>query len=105
MAAPQPVQAIDPRVRRGIAAFLEWLPTIDLPPVSRIILYGSHARGDFHEESDVDLAVVQVGRVPAGDERFKWVDRLNAARDTVLLEMSVDLWGANSNSTRDRGVR
>ena len=52
MAAPQPVQTIDPRVHRGIAAFLEWLPTIDLPPVSRIILYGSHARGDFHEESD-----------------------------------------------------
>ena len=52
---------------------------------------GDGTRGDFHEESDVDLAVVLVGRVLAGDERFKWVDRLNAARDSVLLEMSVDL--------------
>ncbi|MCY4157329.1 MAG: nucleotidyltransferase domain-containing protein [Gammaproteobacteria bacterium] len=29
-----------------------------LPPIVRVMLYGSHARGDFHEESDIDAAVV-----------------------------------------------
>ena len=86
-----PARTIDPFARRGIAEFLERLSTINLPPVSRIILYGSYARGDFHDESDVDLAVVLVGQPAAGDERFEWVDRLNAARDDVLLATSVNL--------------
>ncbi len=28
------------------------------PQLDKLILFGSHARGDFHEESDIDFAVV-----------------------------------------------
>jgi len=34
----------------------------------RLILYGSHARGDATEESDVDLLVVLKGKVDSGTE-------------------------------------
>lgn len=37
-----------------------------------LILFGSHARGDFHEESDVDFAVVlRKPEVRAAEEIFK----------------------------------
>ncbi|MEM0962695.1 MAG: nucleotidyltransferase domain-containing protein [Bacteroidota bacterium] len=31
--------------------------------LERVVLYGSHARGDAHEDSDVDLLVVLRGKV------------------------------------------
>ena len=43
---------------------------------SKIILFGSFARGDFNEGSDIDLAVI-------GDWRESFLDRIK-----VLLEMN-----------------
>jgi uncharacterized protein len=40
--------------------------------VERVVLYGSYARGDFHEDSDVDLLVIK-----ETDERF--IDRIASA--------------------------
>ncbi len=34
-----------------------WL-IVKVLPVSRIVLYGSHARGNAHPESDIDVAVI-----------------------------------------------
>lgn len=38
-------------------------------PISKIILYGSFSRGDFHQGSDVDLIVV-------GDFKGRFFDRI-----------------------------
>ncbi len=40
--------------------------------VERVVLYGSYARGDSHEDSDVDLLVIK-----ETDERF--IDRIASA--------------------------
>ena len=40
---------------------------VELPGITRVILYGSRARGDYHDESDVDLAVVLAGYRPDSD--------------------------------------
>lgn len=52
---------------------------------NRIILFGSHARGDADDHSDVDLLVVQ----PAVNDRYEEMVRLNRALQGLL--MPVDL--------------
>jgi uncharacterized protein len=40
--------------------------------VEKVILYGSYARGDFHEDSDVDLLIVK-------DTNERFVERISTA--------------------------
>ena len=42
--------------------------------LKQIILYGSHARGDFTEESDIDLLIVLKGKVVPGKEIDRMID-------------------------------
>lgn len=55
--------------------------TDSLPPVIAVLLYGSYARGDFHAESDVDVAVV----FDAGESvsAYGLLDRLAPCRPEV----------------------
>ncbi len=55
---------LHPNAHKGIQSFVRYLADIELPPVSRLILYGSYARGDFDPLSDVDVAVVLAGTAP-----------------------------------------
>ena len=48
----------------AIDTFVSALATADIPPVARVLLYGSRARGDFEPDSDADLAVVLPGEPP-----------------------------------------
>lgn len=41
--------------------------------LAKIILYGSYARGDFHEESDVDFMVVLKGEEPSRSQEISRV--------------------------------
>ena len=50
--------------------------------LSAIYLYGSYARGDFREDSDIDLMIALKGEVNPGQE----VDRLSK----VLSDISLD---------------
>ena len=59
--------SVDPVTVRAVDNFLARLPITQLPPVKRALLYGSRARGDFQEESDVDLAIVLQGSRPASE--------------------------------------
>ena len=52
---------------------------------SRIILFGSHARGDADDRSDVDLLVIE----PTVSDRYEEMIRLNRALKG--LSMPVDL--------------
>jgi predicted nucleotidyltransferase len=69
------------------------LPIIDalakdlsrFPSVEKIILYGSRARGDADERSDIDLAVV----CPNATDR-EWVDIWCVVDDAKTL-LSIDL--------------
>ncbi len=42
----------------ALSMFVDRLREADLPPISRVLLFGSQARGDHHEDSDIDVAVV-----------------------------------------------
>ena len=42
-------------------------PLVSPYPVSRVILFGSHARGEAAEDSDVDLIIDSEGRLSAFD--------------------------------------
>lgn len=48
----------------------------------RLVLYGSQARGDTHEESDVDVLVVLQGTVEPGEE----IRRLGDVRTRLGLQ-------------------
>ena len=49
---PEVVEAMDELVSRLAAKRDEF------PPICQVLLYGSHARGDYHKDSDVDVVVV-----------------------------------------------
>ncbi len=42
--------------------------------LERIVLYGSYARGDATEDSDIDLLVVLKGKVSPGEEIDRMID-------------------------------
>ena len=52
---------------------------------SRIILFGSHARGDADDHSDVDLLVVE----PAVSDRYEEMVRLNWALKGLLIPVDL----------------
>jgi len=52
---------------------------------SRIILFGSHARGDADDHSDVDLLVVE----PAVSDRYEEMVRLNRALKGLLIPVDL----------------
>ena len=88
------------KARRGIGVFIQHLAELRFPPISRLILYGSHARDDFRAESDVDLAIVLAGEAPdenAGSEALRLTHALTDADvasfdETHILVEPVVLW-------------
>ncbi|MZP28190.1 nucleotidyltransferase domain-containing protein [Heliobacterium undosum] len=68
------------------------------PEVERIILFGSRARGDHEERSDIDLAIV----APDATQR-QWFDILDAVEEAdTLYSIDVLRWEEVSNALRDR---
>jgi predicted nucleotidyltransferase len=63
--------------------------------VERVVLYGSHARGDWVEDpgggylSDFDILVLVTSPALAADESL-WADCQDRARDAVLAERAID---------------
>lgn len=60
---------------------------IDDLPVTLVVLYGSHAREEETEESDIDLAIAYRDTVPEIERtraRFALIDRLSTRLDTAV---------------------
>ena len=67
---------LDEETKYVIGLFMAELPVSDIPGLSRVLLYGSRARGDHDRWSDVDIAVVLDGGDPGGNARSAMSDRL-----------------------------
>ena len=72
--------------KRAIDVFLTLLEQSDLPPVAKVLLYGSHARGEQHADSDIDIAVVLRGDAPPRSERRVLRRKLSYLRSDAMLE-------------------
>ena len=88
---------LKPDIRDAIGVFLTHLERSELPPVAKVLLYGSHARGEAHAESDIDLAVVLAGDAPPRSERseLRWklsYLRSDAIQETLQPLSAVLLW-------------
>ena len=73
---------LTPDERAGLAAFVERLQQRYGDDLLRVRLFGSKARGDFHDESDLDLLVVL--RMERGDYRGHWNELVDLAWDIQL---------------------
>lgn len=51
----------------------------------QIILFGSYARGTFHEDSDIDLLVIKDTNETPEQRWFRVKQLLNAVHDTVAV--------------------
>ena len=69
---PTPACTAPPKVEQGIESFLQRLA--EAHPNARAYLYGSFARGDWLEDSDVDMVVVSPDFT--GDPLFQRMSRL-----------------------------
>jgi len=49
---------LPPLIHDAIARFIEKIQTKFPDTITQIILFGSYARGDYHQDSDVDLLVL-----------------------------------------------
>ena len=66
---------------QAITLFMEKIAT--LFPVKRVLMFGSRARGDYHTESDIDLAILMTE--PSGDFFTLKLEMDDIAYD-ILLE-------------------
>lgn len=54
----------DALAQEAVRVFFSCLDVASLPPMSRVILYGSRARGDHRDDSGVDIMLVFAGAEP-----------------------------------------
>ena len=69
--ATRHVVDISSETKQAVELFMAGLQELDLPPVSKVLLYGSRARGGHQHDSDVDMAVVLEGSNPGDDTKHR----------------------------------
>lgn len=75
---------MDP-TRAAIAAFKAAAAALYGPRLRRVVLFGSHARGEATEDSDIDLVLVLKGPVDA----YREIERLGEATWAIDLQYGV----------------
>ena len=83
--------SLDNDTKRAVNSFMTHLADAKLPAVSRVLLYGSRARGDYHADSDVDIAVVLTGGNPGGDARYDLQMLLSEVRSRAMLHTNMSV--------------
>ncbi len=86
---------MEPPIKNILQELREALEALYGPRLKRLVLYGSHARGDATDDSDIDVMVVLEGLVRPGEEirRMGWIrTRLNLKYEHLLslLPLSED---------------
>ena len=66
------------------------------PPRSRVVMFGSRARGDSHAHSDVDLLVIE----PFVDDPIAEAVRLRSALDGLRVPIDVLVFGQQDAQRR-----
>ncbi|MYK37585.1 MAG: nucleotidyltransferase domain-containing protein [Gammaproteobacteria bacterium] len=83
--------AVDSSTAQAMDEFIARLREADLPPVQRVLLYGSRARGDYHEESDIDIAVVFPG-APPDAYPYRLLHQLSGIAYEIVLSRRGDVY-------------
>ena len=60
--------------------------------VLKIVLFGSHARGDAHPESDLDLLVVESDEVASGTPRYERSPKYYSATHGTFPARDIVVW-------------
>jgi len=68
-------------IRESLKTFLHVI--INQFNIDKILLFGSHARGDFHEYSDIDLIIV-------GDFEERFFDRIGNILDLAPHDLNIE---------------
>ena len=71
---------LDSLTQEAVRLFFSNLDGASLPPMSRAILYGSRARGDHRDDSDVDIMLVFAGVVPDYDTQVTICNAMASAQ-------------------------
>ena len=74
-------------MRNAVKLFMTHLTDVKLPAITRVLLYGSRARGDYHVDSDIDIALVLPGNDPGDGTLFNLLMRLSDVSSMTMLEM------------------
>ena len=84
---------LDALTQEAVRLFISSLDTESLPPMSRAILYGSRARGDHRDDSDVDIMLVFAGAGPDYDTQVQVCNAMAVAqaRANAALPPGVDV--------------
>lgn len=77
--------------KAAVSLFLTYLAEAGLPGISRVLLYGSRARGDNHAGSDIDMAVILDGYSPDKDTRFALRMQLSDVRSLALWQTNMPI--------------
>ncbi len=70
------------------AEFKQAMQTLYGDRLLRVILYGSYARGDFHEDSDVDFLIVLRGEEP---KRMAEIERVHPVKSKLSTKYDIEL--------------
>lgn len=73
----------------AIRLFVSYLSKAELDNVSKVILYGSRARGDHRPDSDIDIAVIFHHANPDEAVRHKLQMRLSEIRSEAMLQADI----------------
>ena len=74
---------LDALTQEAVRLFFSHLDVASLPPMSRAMLYGSRARGDYRDGSDVDIMLVFAGAEPDYDTQVQVCNAMAAAQAQV----------------------
>ena len=93
---------IPPHVQKIIREIERELQKIYATRLKELILFGSYARGDFTEESDIDLLLLLEGLANIATERARYfpvISQLSLKFDTVISVIPYDIDEFRSTKT------